>query len=141
MSDAVRLWDICAGLLREQVSDPVWHTAFEGIRAVDYDGQTLTLGVPSPLAKERIEGRYLGLVRDALVERSAGNAVLRPPDRRGPHPRPSGPSTCPTARSLPQRPARAAAPTAWPATAGALDPPVPARRASRSTPATPSRPS
>ncbi len=77
MSDAVRLWAMCAGLLREQVSDPVWHTAFEGIRAVDYDGRTLTLGVPSPLAKERIEGRYLGLVRDALVECNAGNAVLR----------------------------------------------------------------
>jgi chromosomal replication initiator protein len=59
---------MCAGLLRAQVSDPVWHTAFEGVRAVGYDGRTLTLGVPSPLAKERIEGRYLGLVRDALTE-------------------------------------------------------------------------
>jgi chromosomal replication initiator protein len=77
MSDAVRLWTTCAALLREQVSDPVWHTAFEGIRAVDYDGRTLTLGVPSPLAKERIEGRYLGLVRDALVESHAGHAELR----------------------------------------------------------------
>jgi chromosomal replication initiator protein len=77
MSDAVRLWRTCAALLRAQVSDPVWHTAFEGIRAVDYDGRTLTLGVPSPLAKERIEGRYLGLVRDALVEADAGHAQLR----------------------------------------------------------------
>ena len=77
MSDAVRLWRTCAALLRAQVSDPVWHTAFEGIRAVDYDGRTLTLGVPSPLAKERIEGRYLGLVRDALVEANAGHAELR----------------------------------------------------------------
>lgn len=68
MSEAHRLWNMCAGLLRAQVSDPVWHTAFEGVRAVGYDGRTLTLGVPSPLAKERIEGRYLGLVRDALTE-------------------------------------------------------------------------
>jgi chromosomal replication initiator protein len=55
----------------------VWHTAFEGVRAVDYDGDVLTLGVPNPLAKERIEGRYLGLVRDALVEAGAPHAELR----------------------------------------------------------------
>ena len=38
ISDAHRLWSMCAALLRAQVSDPVWHTAFEGVRAVDYDG-------------------------------------------------------------------------------------------------------
>jgi chromosomal replication initiator protein len=77
MSDANHLWSTCAGLLRAQVSDPVWHTAFEGVRAVDYDGQLLTLGVASPLAKERIEGRYLSLVRDALVEAGAAHADVR----------------------------------------------------------------
>jgi len=76
MSDAHRLWNMCAALLRAQVSDPVWHTAFEGVRAVDYDGHTLTLGVTSALAKERIEGRYLGLVRDALTEAGAGPVEL-----------------------------------------------------------------
>ena len=76
MSDAHRLWNMCAALLRAQVSDPVWHTAFEGVRAVDYDGRALTLGVPSPLAKERIEGRYLGLVRDALTEAGAPHVEL-----------------------------------------------------------------
>ena len=77
MSDAHRLWNMCAALLRAQVSDPVWHTAFEGVRAVDYDGRALTLGVTSPLAKERIEGRYLGLVRDALTEAGAPHVELR----------------------------------------------------------------
>jgi chromosomal replication initiator protein len=76
MSDAHRLWSMCAALLRAQVSDPVWHTAFEGARAVNYDGRTLTLGVSSPLAKERIEGRYLGLVRDALTEAGAPRVDL-----------------------------------------------------------------
>jgi chromosomal replication initiator protein len=76
MSDAHRLWTMCAALLRAQVSDPVWHTAFEGVRAGDYDGRTLTLGVPSALAKERIEGRYLGLVRDALAEAGADHVQL-----------------------------------------------------------------
>jgi chromosomal replication initiator protein len=77
MSDAHRLWDMCAALLRAQVSDPVWHTAFEGVRAVDYDGHTLILGVTSQLAKERIEGRYLGLVRDALSEAGATHVELQ----------------------------------------------------------------
>ncbi|HLM65261.1 MAG TPA: chromosomal replication initiator protein DnaA [Acidimicrobiales bacterium] len=77
ISEAQRLWTTCAALLREQVSDPVWHTAFEGVRAVDYDGHTLILGVPSTLAKDRIEGRYVGLVRDALVEAGAAHAHLR----------------------------------------------------------------
>jgi chromosomal replication initiator protein len=76
-SEAHRLWDTCASLLRAQVSDLVWHTAFDGVRAVDFDGATLTLGVPNPLAKDRIEGRYLGLVRDALLEAGAPNAQLR----------------------------------------------------------------
>jgi len=76
ISEAHRLWTMCAALLRAQVSDPVWHTAFEGVRAVDYDGRTLTLGVPSALAKERIEGRYLGLVRDALAEAGAPHVEL-----------------------------------------------------------------
>jgi chromosomal replication initiator protein len=76
-SEAHRLWDTCAALLRAQVSDLVWHTAFDGVRAVDYDGATLTLGVPNPLAKDRIEGRYLGLVRDALIEAGAPDAQLR----------------------------------------------------------------
>jgi chromosomal replication initiator protein len=76
-SEGQRLWDTCAALLRAQVSDLVWHTAFDGVRAVDFDQQTLTLGVPNGLAKERIEGRYLGLVRDALTEAGAPEAELR----------------------------------------------------------------
>ena len=77
ISDAHHLWTTCAALLRAQVSDLVWHTAFDGVRAVDFDGSVLTLGVPSPLAKERIEGRYLGLVRDAMAEAGASHAELR----------------------------------------------------------------
>jgi len=77
ISDAHHLWTTCAALLRAQVSDLVWHTAFDGVRAVDFNGEVLTLGVPSALAKERIEGRYLGLVRDAMAEAGASHAELR----------------------------------------------------------------
>lgn len=77
MTDAQRLWDTCAAALRSQVSDVVWHTAFDGVRALGYDGGTLTLAVPNPLARDRIEGRYLGLVQDALEEAGASQAQLR----------------------------------------------------------------
>jgi chromosomal replication initiator protein len=76
VSDGDRLWEACAALLREQVTEPVWHTAFEGARPVGLADGRLTLSVPSPMAKERIEGRYLGLVRDALTEVGAGHLEL-----------------------------------------------------------------
>jgi chromosomal replication initiator protein len=76
VSEAQRLWDECAGLLRAQVSEPVWLTSFEQARPVSFEDDRLVLAVPSFLAKERIEGRYLSLVRDALAEIGAGEVVL-----------------------------------------------------------------
>src|SRR3546814_5757152 len=76
LSEAQRLWDECAGLLRAQVSEPVWLTQFDDARAVALTDDTLTVAVTSFLAKERIEGRYLSLVRDALNEIGAANIEL-----------------------------------------------------------------
>jgi chromosomal replication initiator protein len=76
MNDAQHLWDDCAALLRAQVSEPVWHTSFDGARPVSFDGRALVLSVPSSLAKERIEGRYLPIVRDALAEVGASDVEL-----------------------------------------------------------------
>ncbi|MDQ2648390.1 MAG: chromosomal replication initiator protein DnaA [Actinomycetota bacterium] len=70
------MWEECSGLLRAQVSEPVWLTSFESARAVGFDGSRLSIAVPSFLAKERIEGRYLALVRDALTEIGAGQVKL-----------------------------------------------------------------
>jgi chromosomal replication initiator protein len=76
VNEAQRLWDECAGILRVQMSEPAWLTSFEVARPVGLDGSVLTLAVPSFLAKERIEGRYLSLVRDALDEIGAGHVEL-----------------------------------------------------------------
>ncbi len=76
MTEAQRLWDECAGILREQVSEPVWLTSFEAARPVALEGSQLRLAVPSFLAKERIEGRYLSLVRGALDEIGAAGVEL-----------------------------------------------------------------
>jgi chromosomal replication initiator protein len=76
VNEAQRLWDECARLLRAQVSEPVWLTSFDAARPVSFDDRRLVLAVPSFLAKERIEGRYLPLVRDAMAEIGAGDVEL-----------------------------------------------------------------
>ena len=76
MNEAQRLWDECAGILQAQVSEPVWLTTFEAARAVGLDGGRLTVAVPSFLAKERLEGRYLSMVREALTEVGGADVEL-----------------------------------------------------------------
>lgn len=76
MREAGVLWDACAEILREQVSEAVWLTSFNSAEPVGFDQGILTLAVPSSVVKERIEGRYLALVRDALVEAGANNVAL-----------------------------------------------------------------
>lgn len=62
------LWNRCADSIRAQVSDAVWNTTFSGAKAVAFDDGELVLVVPNGLQKTRIEGRYLGLVQDAIDE-------------------------------------------------------------------------
>ena len=62
------LWTTCAASIRAQVSDAVWRTTFSGAKAVAFDEGELVIVVPNGLQKERIEGRYLGLVQDAIGE-------------------------------------------------------------------------
>jgi chromosomal replication initiator protein len=76
VNEAQRLWDECASILQAQVTEPVWLTSFEAARPVRLEAGVLTLAVPSFLAKERIEGRYLSLVRGALTEVGAADVQL-----------------------------------------------------------------
>ena len=115
VTDAAELWTTCAASIRDQVSDAVWQTTFVGARLVRVDGGTLVIAVPSLLVKERIEGRYLWMVRDAVADAGApeldlsivvdapvaieddeGQMVL---DLRDPDPaRPSGTAPAPSGR-------------------------------------------
>ncbi len=74
--EATGLWSSCAESIRAQVSDAVWHTTFSGARAAAFDGGELVVVVPNGLQKERIEGRYLGLVQHA-IEESHFDATVR----------------------------------------------------------------
>jgi chromosomal replication initiator protein len=68
VSDAQLLWTSCAGVLREQVSEAVWLSSFAEASALRIDDERLVLSVPSPWVKERIESRYLEMVRAALAD-------------------------------------------------------------------------
>lgn len=73
--DASGLWSYCAESIRAQVSEAVWHTTFSGARAAAFDEGELVIVVPNGLQKERIEGRYLGLVQHAINENQANTTV------------------------------------------------------------------
>jgi chromosomal replication initiator protein len=68
VTDAERLWTTGAAALRTQISDATWKAWFEGITPVESSDGRLVLAVPNALVKERIEGRYLGLVRDVVAD-------------------------------------------------------------------------
>lgn len=95
MTDTEELWKACTAVLRDQVSEAVWKTWFDGITPLELDDEHLLLGVPSPIVKERLEGRYLGLVLEALVAVNHGVNVeftvrtpARPPEPVGVEPDP-----------------------------------------------------
>ncbi len=75
---AHEVWKACADVLRAQVSEAVWLTTFNGAKAVDSaDEFELVVAVPSSVVKERIEGRYLTLVRSAFADAGAADVELR----------------------------------------------------------------
>jgi chromosomal replication initiator protein len=76
VDEAQELWTRCADMLRAQVSEAVWLTTFNGADAMKLNDHTLVLSVPSTVVKERIEGRYLTLVRSALADAGASDLEL-----------------------------------------------------------------
>jgi chromosomal replication initiator protein len=68
MNDAETVWRGCAALLREQVSGVVWSSSFQNVEPLSYDGSTLVLGFPSSVVRDRVQERYLALLRANLTE-------------------------------------------------------------------------
>jgi len=77
VTEAERLWILCSQALRIQVAEATWKTWFETINPLRVDDDALVLAVPSSLAKERLDGRYLSLVQDALAGASGTNLDVR----------------------------------------------------------------
>lgn len=76
MGDADHLWGACCDFLRGQVTDGVWMSTFQGIRAVDADDHRLVLAVPSGIVADRVHGRYRSLVDEAVVAAHGGPLEL-----------------------------------------------------------------
>jgi chromosomal replication initiator protein len=68
---------VCAESLHDQVTDATWKTWFEAVTPVDLHDDLLVLAVPSSLMKERLEGRYLGLIEHAVAAARGGPAEIR----------------------------------------------------------------
>jgi chromosomal replication initiator protein len=68
VAGAERLWGACVGVLRNEVPDSIWNTWLASARPQALIDHRLFLTVPSPLAKERIEARYLELVTDVVSD-------------------------------------------------------------------------
>jgi chromosomal replication initiator protein len=76
VNEAERLWTAAAQLLRAQVSEAVWLSTFQEAKAVGVIDGELVLTVPSTHVRERLQGRYLPLVQDALVEIGRGDLAV-----------------------------------------------------------------
>jgi chromosomal replication initiator protein len=68
--DSNDLWGQAATQLRLQVSEAIWNMYFSRAIPLTITEQRVVLGVPDPLVKEKIEERFLGLLRSVFSEAS-----------------------------------------------------------------------
>lgn len=74
MNECDNLWSRCADVLRDQVADATWRTWLSGIRPERVDETGWILATPNSLVRDRIEGRFLGLIAAAASD-VAGHPV------------------------------------------------------------------
>ena len=67
-NQAVTLWNRCLSFIRDNVNVTAFNTWFEPIVPLKYEGQALTIGVPSPFFYEYLEEHYVGLLRAAIYK-------------------------------------------------------------------------
>jgi chromosomal replication initiator protein len=77
VTEAQQLWDECAGRIQSQVSEATWRTWFAGVEPVGVVSGEFVLAVPSAVIRERLESRFAGLLRDALVDVVGADLPLR----------------------------------------------------------------
>ena len=76
VTDAERLWKVCADTLRGQLSDATWMAWFEGLLPVATDEVTLTLASPSSIVKQRLEERFQNDLDAAVTEAKGTRAKV-----------------------------------------------------------------
>jgi len=77
VTEAQQLWNDCSDGLRSQVSDAAWKTWFSDVRPMAVVNGTLVLSVPSAVVRDRLEGRFGVLLREALRDASGKEYPIR----------------------------------------------------------------
>jgi chromosomal replication initiator protein len=70
------IWTATSQILRAQVSEGVWFSTFNDVIALGADDETLRIGAPNALVRERIDTKFRPLVLDALDEIGEGDKAL-----------------------------------------------------------------
>jgi chromosomal replication initiator protein len=70
-------WNKCLNIIQDNVSESVFSTWFEPIRAIEYKNDLLTVRVPSQFFCEWIEGHYYSLLQKTVYEVLGEDAKLK----------------------------------------------------------------
>ena len=77
MVSATLLWSSCANNIRTQVPDAIWQSTFNPARATSLEEDVLELTVPNAIIKDRLEGEYFQVLRNALASSNATHITLK----------------------------------------------------------------
>jgi chromosomal replication initiator protein len=77
VTEVAGLWTTCSRLLKQEVSDAVWRTWFDGLEPLTVDEQSLVLTAPSSLVRDRLEDRYVSLIEKAASAAAGTDLKVR----------------------------------------------------------------
>lgn len=77
MVSATLLWSSCTTSIRAQVPDAVWQSTFNPAKPTSLIEDVLQLTVPSTIIKDRLEGQYFDVLRNALASSNATHITLK----------------------------------------------------------------
>jgi len=72
-TEADEIWGAVSSVLSAQLQPGTWRSLFEDVRVDDLVDDTLTITVPSQVARSRIERKFAGLIEDALEDQGHGD--------------------------------------------------------------------
>jgi chromosomal replication initiator protein len=77
VTDAQELWKACTGIIRSQLSEGAWQSTFGDVSLADGEPGEVVLMLPNVAMRDRVENRYLSLVRDALNQAGGESYLLQ----------------------------------------------------------------